>query len=72
MKYIVNRRQTRKLVEVDKEPLAFEVRGDIVDDAKIDRWMNSRGMSVSALYPPSPGARECEMHLMFTHAIDNP
>jgi hypothetical protein len=52
MKYIVKRRQERRLVEVDKPELAFRVRGTEVEPANIDRWMKRNGVSDSMPYSP--------------------
>lgn len=56
MKAIVRKRQTRKLVEVDKGDLIFEVRGNQVELGKIDRWMKRNKIPESLLYAPSSTA----------------
>ena len=56
MKAIVKRRQRRKLVEVEKKPLKFTIRGREVDDQKINRFMKRYGIPESLLYFPTPGA----------------
>ncbi|KAF2829125.1 hypothetical protein CC86DRAFT_368201 [Ophiobolus disseminans] len=56
MRCIVKKRQKRRLLEVDKPGLVFQVRGNEVDQTKIDRWMNSHDIPDSMLYAPSPAA----------------
>jgi hypothetical protein len=56
MQCIVRKRQKRKLVEVDKPEQIYEVRGNRVEEAKIDRWMNTHDVPDSMLYTPSPAA----------------
>jgi hypothetical protein len=56
MEAIVRKRQKRKLVETDKRPLVFEVRGDQVEPQKIERWMKRHDVAESFLYAPSPTA----------------
>ncbi|KAF2835305.1 hypothetical protein M501DRAFT_942243 [Patellaria atrata CBS 101060] len=56
MKTIVRKQQRRKLVEVTKGELITEVRGNKVEQRKIDRWMKRKGVSKSLLYSPSPAA----------------
>ncbi|KAF2248169.1 hypothetical protein BU26DRAFT_519899 [Trematosphaeria pertusa] len=56
MKAIVRKRQQRKLVEVDKRGLVFEVRDNEVEPRKIDRWMKRHGIPESLPYAPSPAA----------------
>jgi hypothetical protein len=58
MQAIVRKRQKRKLVETDKGQLAFEVRGSEVELRKIERWMKRHDVVESALYAPSPAARQ--------------
>jgi hypothetical protein len=52
----VRKRQKRKLVETDKGPLVFEVRGGQVEPQKIERWMKRHDVAESFLYAPSPAA----------------
>jgi hypothetical protein len=59
MKAIIRKRQKRKLVETEKSDLVFQVRGVIVDTAKIDRWMQTHGAPKSTLYSSSPAASRC-------------
>ena len=56
MKAIVRKRQTRKLVETDKKPLHFEIRGNSVEPKKVDGWMKRENVQESILYHPSPAA----------------
>ncbi|KAF2736995.1 hypothetical protein EJ04DRAFT_395115, partial [Polyplosphaeria fusca] len=56
MKAIVRKRQKRKLVETNKRPLEFEVRGSQVEPQKIERWMKRHDVLESFLYAPSPAA----------------
>jgi hypothetical protein len=56
MRSIVRKRQQRKLVEVNKGELIFQVRGYKIEPQKIDRWMKRHEVSESALYAPSPAA----------------
>ncbi|KAF1967391.1 hypothetical protein BU23DRAFT_437468, partial [Bimuria novae-zelandiae CBS 107.79] len=56
MEAIVRKRQKRKLVETDKRPLVFEVRGGQVEPQKIERWMKRHDVAESFLYAPSPAA----------------
>ncbi|KAL1613665.1 hypothetical protein SLS56_012249 [Neofusicoccum ribis] len=60
MEAIVRKRQKRKLVETNKGPLVFEVRGSQVEPQKIERWMKRHDIADSFLYAPSPVA-----HLQF-------
>jgi len=62
MKCIVRKRQKRKLLDGDKPELVFQVRGNQVDEAKIDRWMNKHEIPNSMLYAASPAACECATH----------
>jgi len=56
MKAIIKRRQRRKLIEVKKDPLKFIIRGQEIDDQKINRFMKRYGIPDSLLYFPTPGA----------------
>ncbi|KAF3000914.1 hypothetical protein E8E13_008418 [Curvularia kusanoi] len=56
MQAIVRKHQKRKLMETDKRPLVFEVRGNEVDRQKIERWMKRHDASDSFLYEPDPAA----------------
>lgn len=56
MKAIVRKRQRRKLVEIDKNELIFEVRGVRVDHHKVDRWMKRNKVPESFLFFPQPAA----------------
>ncbi|KAH7406458.1 hypothetical protein DE146DRAFT_647548 [Phaeosphaeria sp. MPI-PUGE-AT-0046c] len=56
MQAIVRKRQKRTLVEKGKGQLVFNVRGNLVEPNKIERWMKRNGVVESALYAPSPGA----------------
>jgi hypothetical protein len=56
MKAIVRKRQQRKLVEIEKGELIFEVRGNVVEPYKIDRWMRRNEISEGMEYAPSPAA----------------
>jgi hypothetical protein len=58
MQCIIKKRQKRKLVEVDKPAQIYEVRGNRVEEAKIDRWMHTHDVPDSMLYSPSPAAGE--------------
>jgi hypothetical protein len=73
MKYIVKRKQKRKLLEVDKAELDFRVKGNDVDKVKIDRWMRNNGLSDSLLY--SPASAVCmsspSHHLSFRKLANN-
>lgn len=63
MGFIVMQRQRRKLVDVEKPPLRFRVRGKDVENAKIDRWMKSHGIRENDLYVTDPAIRESSNHL---------
>lgn len=54
----MRKRQKRKLVEIDKGQLVFEVRGSEVEQQKIERWMKRHNIADSFLYAPSPAARK--------------
>lgn len=56
MKAIVRKRQRRKLVDRSKRTLTFTVRGNEVDEQKIDRWMKRNGIPEDELYTHSPAA----------------
>ena len=56
MRSIVRKRQQRKLVEVNKGELIFQVRGYKIEPQKIDRWMKRHEVPESTLYAPSPAA----------------
>jgi hypothetical protein len=56
MEAIVRKRQQRTLQEPFRPGLVFHVRGQQVEQAKIERWMHGKGMSDSALFVPSPVA----------------
>ncbi|ORY17830.1 Tetratricopeptide repeat-domain-containing protein [Clohesyomyces aquaticus] len=56
MEAIVRKRQNRKLLEPNKGPLMFEVRGGQVEPQKIKRWMKRHDVAESFLYAPSPAA----------------
>jgi hypothetical protein len=58
MKGIIRKRQRRNLVEVEKKPLEFSVRGRKVEDQKIDRFMKRYGIPQSLLYSPKSIAGE--------------
>lgn len=58
MRAIVRKRQKRKLVDVGRRDLIFEVRGNQVALQKIERWMKSHNVAESSLYLPSPAARK--------------
>jgi hypothetical protein len=59
MKYIVRQRQRRKLVDDHKNPFQFTVRGNEVEEGKIDRFMKRKGIPPSLLY--SPRSVGCEL-----------
>jgi hypothetical protein len=59
MKAIVRKRQHRTFREPDKAELAFEVRGHMVENEDIERWMRRHGVSKDDLYRQSPDA--CEL-----------
>ncbi|KAF2736992.1 hypothetical protein EJ04DRAFT_395129, partial [Polyplosphaeria fusca] len=56
MEAIVRKRQKRKLVETNKRPLVFDVRGSQVEPHKIERWMKRHDVVESFLYASSPAA----------------
>ncbi|KAH7088838.1 hypothetical protein FB567DRAFT_319314 [Paraphoma chrysanthemicola] len=56
MKCIVKKRQQRKLLEPNKPDLMFRVRGNPVEPAKVQRWMNRHDVPDSMLYAASPVA----------------
>jgi hypothetical protein len=56
MEAIVRKRQKRTLQEPLRPELVFYVRGQKVKEAKIERWMQDKGVSDSALFAPSPAA----------------
>jgi hypothetical protein len=58
MMVIVRKRQKRRLVELDKRELIFELRGSKVDSENIDRWMKRNGITDKMLYAPSPDPRK--------------
>ncbi|KAF3044009.1 hypothetical protein E8E12_005978 [Didymella heteroderae] len=53
---IVRKQQQRDLVDVNKGPLAFSVRGKPVEPERRQRWMRSRGVSKNELYAPDSAA----------------
>lgn len=59
MTAIVRKQQQRDLVDIEKGPLAFSVRGKPVEPERIQRWMRSRGVSRDDRYAPDFAAREC-------------
>lgn len=69
MKAIVRKRQTRKLVDIDKKPLHFEIRGNSVEPKKVDGWMKRNNVQENILYHPSPAAGKwgLEMTLIGRH-----
>lgn len=62
MSAIVRKRQKRKLIQVSKGELKFEVRGVPVEPQKIDRWMKRHAVPDSHLYAPSPVACRFSSH----------
>jgi hypothetical protein len=56
MKAIVRKQQQRKLTEHDKGKLIFRVRGNVVEQQKIDRWMKRHDVPESILCAFSPMA----------------
>jgi hypothetical protein len=56
MKAIVRKRQIRKVEEPDKRDLTFTLRGEVVPEAKVDRWMKRKQIPTDAVYSPSSGA----------------
>jgi len=56
MKAIVRKRQQRRLVETEKGDLAFQVRGNVGEPEKIDRWMKRHMVAENTVYAPSPVA----------------
>jgi len=56
MKAIVRKRQQRRLVETEKGDLAFQIRGNVVEPEKIDRWMKRNMVAENTVYAPSPVA----------------
>jgi hypothetical protein len=58
MMVIVRKRQKRRLLEVDKGELTFELRGSMVESENIDRWMKRNGITDKMLYTPSPNPRK--------------
>ncbi|KAH8732423.1 hypothetical protein GQ44DRAFT_766561 [Phaeosphaeriaceae sp. PMI808] len=56
MKAIVRKRQQRKLVDVTKGELVFNIRGNEVGPQKIDRFMKRNNIPESQLFMASPGA----------------
>ncbi|KAF2807249.1 TPR-like protein [Mytilinidion resinicola] len=56
MRAIVRKRQERRLVDVKKGELIFDIRGNKVEPQKIDRWMKRHKVPESFLYAPSPAA----------------
>ncbi|KAH7069070.1 Clr5 domain-containing protein [Paraphoma chrysanthemicola] len=56
MKCIVKKRQHRKFVESKKPELMFRVRGNLVEPAKVQRWMDRHDVPESMIYAPSPVA----------------
>jgi hypothetical protein len=60
---IVRKRQKRRLVDVDKGDLVFELRGSMVDSEKIERWMKRKAMTDTMLYVPTPAPCKYASHL---------
>ncbi|KAH8724935.1 hypothetical protein GQ44DRAFT_617014 [Phaeosphaeriaceae sp. PMI808] len=52
MKWIVKKRQRRRLVEAGKRDLRFLVRKNEVNSTKIDRWMRENEVPPDMLYSP--------------------
>jgi hypothetical protein len=63
MEAIVMKRQQRKLKEPFRPELVFYVRGQKVEQAKIERWMHRKGISDDALFVPSRSA--CKISCLF-------
>ncbi|KAF2192654.1 TPR-like protein [Zopfia rhizophila CBS 207.26] len=60
MRAIVKKRQQRKVIEVNKSELVFQVRGYEVEPQRIDRWMKRHEVPESLLYAPTtPSAVYC-------------
>lgn len=58
MQAIVRKRQQRKITIRHKGDLTFQVRGEVVNAEKVDRWMKRHGIPESTIYAPSPAASE--------------
>jgi hypothetical protein len=69
MKAIVRKRQHRKLVEREKRPFTFRIRGKVVVNEQIDRYMKRNGICESTLYAPSPAT--CKKTASFTDQNNN-
>lgn len=54
MAAIVRKMQHRRLVEVDKGDLSFEVRNKPVEMDRIRRWMRTHGVASDDIYVQSP------------------
>jgi len=61
MKWIVGKRQKRRLVDTARSDLVFHVRGVKVSEAKINRWMNTHGVTESMMYAPASDACQCTL-----------
>jgi hypothetical protein len=51
---IVRKTQRRKLLEPEKRPLGFRVRGVAVEPENVDRWMKRHGIAENEIYSPGP------------------
>lgn len=58
MKAIVRKRQSRLVREPDKRANVFELRGEIVPEEKITRFMRREEIPVDLVYSPASGARK--------------
>jgi hypothetical protein len=56
MKAIVRKRQSRIVTSPGKHNLAFALRGEVVPEEKIDRFMKRENIPIDAVYSPSSGA----------------
>jgi hypothetical protein len=68
MRAIVKKRQERKLVDVNKGELIFQVRGHQVEPQKIDRWMKRNNVPKDFLYAPGTVACKATCKRYHLHA----
>jgi hypothetical protein len=52
MKFIVWKRQQRRLLAAGRRELVFKVRNEVVQQAKIDRWMERNGIAPDTQFDP--------------------
>ena len=70
MRFIVMKRQHRRLLETHKRELVFRVRKSRVRAEQIERFMDRKGISIDDLYRPSSPARKLKLKVPFAMKSD--